>query len=251
MMGRTHSATGLLAGLAVAPLLGLHEPAEIGLFAAATAGYALAPDLDHPTSRASMLLGPVTERLSSGVRRLSAWTYRQTRRPRDDRGKGTHRHLSHTFVFAGVLGGLTAVGGAALGPWFVLAILAFGLMLAMDALGDWVALGVLLAGAVSVFTGGLFETLDSIGGWIGFAVALGCVVHCLGDALTLSGCPFLWPIPIRGEAWRELGPPKMVRFRTGGVFEGFVVWPVTLVGAVLFCPLVGPWVLGLLSGLGS
>lgn len=251
MLGRTHSATGLLAGLAVAPLLGLHRPAEIGLFAAATAGYALCPDLDHPTSRASMLLGPVTEWLSDRIRALSAWTYRMTRRPRDDRGEGTHRHLSHTFVFAGALGGLTAAGGAAWGPWFVLAVLAFGLMLAMDALGDWIALGVLVAGTVSVFTGGLFETLDSIGGWIGFAVTLGCVVHDLGDALTLSGCPFLWPIPIKGQSWFELGPPKVVRFRTGGLFEAFAVWPATLVGAVLLCPLVGPWVLGLLGDLAT
>jgi membrane-bound metal-dependent hydrolase YbcI (DUF457 family) len=251
MMGKTHSATGLLAGLAVAPLLGLHQPAEIGLFAVTGAGFALLPDLDHPTSRASMLLGPVTERLSDGVRALSAWMYRMTRRPRDDRGEGTHRHLSHTFVFAGVLGELIAWAGSAWGPWFVLAILLFGLLLAQDALGDWIALAAFVAGAILVIQGDLFGALGSIGGWIGFAVTLGCVVHCLGDALTLSGCPFLWPIPIRGEAWFELGPPKVVRFRTGGWFEGAVVMPATMLGALLLCPLLGPWVLGLLGGLAS
>lgn len=250
-MGRTHSATGLLAGLAVAPLLGLHQPAEIGLFAAATAGWALGPDLDHPTSRASLLLGRVTEWVSDRVRGLSAWTYRKTRRAADGRGEGTHRHLSHTFVFAGALGGLTSVGSSAFGPWFTLAVLAFGIMLAMDALGDWVVLVPIVAAVVAVFAGGLFESLASIGGWIGFAVALGCIVHCLGDAATLSGCPFLWPIPIRGEAWRELGPPKVMRFRTGGLFEAYAVWPATLVGAVLLCPLAGPWVLGLLGTLTS
>lgn len=251
MMSRTHSATGLLAGLAVAPLLGLHQPAEIGLFAAAAAGYALAPDLDHPTSRASMLLGPVTEWLSDRVRTLSAWTYQKTRRPHDRRSKGTHRHLSHTFVFAGVLGGVTAAGSSTLGPWFTLAVLAFGIMLAMDALGDLVVLIPLGAAVVAVFTGGLFGTLASIGGWIGFAVTLGCVTHCLGDALTEAGCPFLFPIPIKGEAWHPLGPPKVIRFRTGGLFEAFAVWPATLVGAVLLCPLVGPWVLGLLGDLAT
>jgi hypothetical protein len=42
MMGRTHAATGVLAGLLLGPALGL---AEVGPFAATCAGYALLPDL--------------------------------------------------------------------------------------------------------------------------------------------------------------------------------------------------------------
>lgn len=80
------------------------------------------------------------------------------------------------------------------------------------------------------------EALADSSGWLGLAVALGCFTHCLGDALTKSGCPFLFPIPIAGETWYELRPPRWLRFRTGGGFESYFVYPAVGIGCVLAIP---------------
>jgi membrane-bound metal-dependent hydrolase YbcI (DUF457 family) len=149
-MGRSHCASGLAAGLAVAPLLGLEALPEVTLFAATTAGYALAPDLDHPGATASRLLGPLTGVLSRALRAFSKLLYRLTKGPRDEACEAGHRHATHTLAFALLLGGAAAVGSVYGGRWVVLGVLVFGLLLATAALGDWV----LLAG-----TGGMVALL--------------------------------------------------------------------------------------------
>ena len=79
MMGRSHALSGWCAGLAVAPLIGLTSVAQVVPFAAATAGYALVPDLDHPGASASRLLGPVTCLVSGVVRAFSGVLYTLTK----------------------------------------------------------------------------------------------------------------------------------------------------------------------------
>lgn len=246
MMGRTHALTGWCAGMAAAFVFGHDDAGEAVLFGATTAGFALLPDLDHPHARASRLLGPLTVVLSRLVRALSAAVYRLTRSAADDASTaGTHRHLTHTAVFAVALGAATALGTGVGGPWVAAGVVLVGLLLAEDALGDWL-LPITAAGVV-VWVAGTDPSvaLASVSGWLGVAVALGCLVHCLGDAVTVSGCPFLWPVPIAGERWYELGPPAPLRFRTGAAIETYVVAPVSLVGGALLVPgvvdLVWPW----------
>lgn len=65
--------------------------------------------------------------------------------------------------------------------------------------------------------------LAPVGPWPGIAVTVGMLVHCLGDALTSSGCPLLWPLPIQGQTWHPLRLPRWVRFRTGGPAEWVVL----------------------------
>ncbi|GAA1553364.1 metal-dependent hydrolase [Kribbella hippodromi] len=244
MMGRSHALSGWCAGLAVAPLVGLTSVAEVVPFAAATAGYALLPDLDHPGASASRLLGPVTGLISGAIRAFSSVLYRLTKGPRDEDSTGKHRHATHTLVAAVLLGMLAASLGDR-GKWAVLAIAVTGLVLAADALGDWIVLVVLAAAGWSVFGAALPGTgaadavqagLTQIGGWIGAAVALGMFVHCLGDSLTRSGCPWLWPLPIRGETWYELRLPKPLRFSTGHWCERMVIVPLLTLGGVLLLP---------------
>lgn len=62
MMGRTHALTGALAGLVIGRWLGLDTLPDLLPFATVTAGYALLPDLDHPSASATRLLGPIHER---------------------------------------------------------------------------------------------------------------------------------------------------------------------------------------------
>lgn len=241
-MGRTHAATGLLAGLLVGPLVGLHGIPEVAPFAATCAGYALLPDLDHPSSTATRKLGMVTEAISAGLRAMSRALYRATKGPRDEDWSGEHRHATHTLIFAGLAGGLCWASTSMWGGWAVAAWLGFGLLLAYDRLG-WLALVSFSVGAVAwiprIITGSALAVLDQSSGWLGAAVALGCVVHCLGDALTESGCPFLFPLYIRGETWYEIRPPAWLRFRTGTPVETAVIYPLVLVGCVAATP--GIW----------
>lgn len=223
MMGRTHALTGLVAGLATGPLIGAEGAHQVSAFAAVVAGFALLPDLDHPGARASRLLGPATAALSWLLRCASAGAYRLTKGPRDENSRGTHRHLTHTVLFAVALGGLTAWATDAGGPWVAAGVALFALLLAEAALGDWVlpvAGGAVAWWALSSPLG--VGELAPLAGWLGIAVALGCVVHCLGDALTESGCPFLWPLPIAGETWYEIRPPRLLRFRTGTAAEAWI-----------------------------
>jgi membrane-bound metal-dependent hydrolase YbcI (DUF457 family) len=241
----------------VAPLVGLNTLAEVVPFAAATAGYALLPDLDHPGASASRLLGPITGLVSRATRLSSAVLYAATKGPRDEDSSGQHRHASHTLAAALLLGVLAAGAGRAGGRWVVLAVAMFGLVLAADVLGDWLLVVVLGAGIWSLAatwlpgSTGLPGTtglpgitaaaavqhgLDEIGGWIGVAVAVGMFVHCLGDSLTRSGCPWLWPLLIRGETWFEIRPPRALRFRTDSWVERLVIAPALVVAAVLLLP---------------
>lgn len=244
-MGRSHALSGWCAGLAVAPLVGLTSVAEVVPFAAATAGYALLPDLDHPGAGASRLLGPITAFVSSVVRAFSSLLYSLTKGPRDEDSTGQHRHASHTLVAAVLLGIATSSAGAAGGWRAVLAVALLGLILAAGALGDWVLLVMLGAGAWTIAgtwlpgesaVHNLHAGLDGIGSWIGAAVTVGMFVHCLGDSLTRSGCPWLWPLPIRGETWYEIRLPRHLRFRTGGWVENLLIAPALIIAGVLLLP---------------
>lgn len=265
MMGRSHALSGGLAGLLLAPALGLDAFSDSVPFAVTCAGYALLPDLDHPSSTVTRSLGPVTRALSAGLRRCSAALYARTKGPRDEACDGTHRHMSHTVLFAVLVGGLVAAG-CWLVPWLALPAYALAGLLAHDRLSGrgvprfprrgrierriarwlrravtrsstWMALVVLAGFGATVL---LVARDPGVLSWrMGVAVAVGCVVHALGDALTEAGCPFLFPLYIRGETWFEIRPPRWLRFRAGGVVETRVVFPAMLVGAVAAVP--GLW----------
>jgi membrane-bound metal-dependent hydrolase YbcI (DUF457 family) len=238
-MGRTHALTGWCAGAALAPVVGLGSLPGVVVFATATAGYALLPDLDHPGASASRLFGPITGLLCRILRAMSAAAYKATKGPRDEDSPGTHRHLTHTVVFALVLGSAAAIASHTAGRWAVAGIAGFGLLLAVAALGDWLLLlaaggGYLLDRQVDALT-----VLQHAAGPIGLAVAAGCITHCAGDALTRSGCPFLWPIPIAGETWYEIRPPASLRFRTGGLVERILIAPAAVLLGLFLVP--GCW----------
>jgi len=241
MMGRTHALTGWCAGLAVAPAVGAGSVHQAVVFAATTAGFALLPDLDHPGASASRLLGWLTGLISWLLRRVSAAMYALTKGPRDEKIAGKHRHLSHTVLFAAGLGFATSAGTEAGGPWAVVGVVVFGLLLAQGVLGDWLLLVTGAAVAWWFFTAPPDHAaeLTQMTGWLGIAVAAGCVTHCLGDALTESGCPFLFPIPIAGETWYEIRPPRPLRFRTGKKVETRLIFPVFVLAGVLLVP--GVW----------
>lgn len=228
MMGNNHALSALPVGLAVAPLIGLDDLGEAAPFAVLTAGYALVPDLDSPKSSASSLLSGFTETLSHTVRYASGAVYEHTKGSRDENWNGKHRHLTHTLLFALVLGGISGVL-CAISAWAILPIFLFGLLLAADRLGDWVGWIGLATGLALVPQ--ILLAPDHVGWQVGIAVALGCITHDLGDALTLGGCPLialLWPWEIHGETWYEIRLLGPFSFRTDGPVEHRIVNPLLI-----------------------
>ncbi|MET9347982.1 metal-dependent hydrolase [Streptomyces termitum] len=250
MMGPAHSLSGAAAWLGVgaaAAALDRPMPWPVLLVGALIcAGAALAPDLDHKSATISRAFGPVSRTLCEIVDKLSYAVYKATRSAQDPRRSGGHRTLTHTWLWAVLIGGGAAAAAVTGGRWAVLAILFVHLVLAVEGL-LWRAarmssdILVWLLGATSAWL--LADVLDQPGNganwlftgpgqeylWLGLPIVLGALVHDIGDALTVSGCPILWPLPIGRKRWYPLGPPKGMRFRAGSWVELKVLTPVFMI----------------------
>ncbi|GGO91004.1 membrane protein [Wenjunlia tyrosinilytica] len=253
-MGPAHSLSGAAAWLGVGAAAAatghtMPWPVLVG-GAAICAGAALAPDLDHKAATISRAFGPISKAACGVIDGLSHAVYRATRKPGDPSRNGGHRTLTHTWVWAVLIGAGTSFLAAYGGRWAVLAVLFVHMVLAIEGL-LWrqarVSSDVLvwLLGAAGAWI--LSDILDRDGRhwlftepgqghlWLGLPVVLGALVHCVGDALTVSGCPILWPIPIGRKRWYPLGPPKVMRFRAGDWVEVKVLMPAFMVLGGLGC----------------
>ncbi|WP_433224419.1 metal-dependent hydrolase [Microtetraspora malaysiensis] len=233
MMGHSHSLSGAVVWLGVAPGLAalpavvapelasvttnMLSPTELIAGALVCAGAAMLPDLDHPSATIAQTFGPVTHWLSKGVNVIS----------------GGHRHATHSLLFAILMG---------LGTYFladnypigrdVIVVLMIGLSL--RAIGIGVPGKTLTSAVVNIFlTAGVFATFLLLGvgyAWLGPAIAVGCLTHIVGDCLTEHGCPVLWPIKGRWVL------PYKIGFKTGKAFEQKVLAPaLSLAVVALLC----------------
>lgn len=249
MLGVSHATSGAVLGLAVAgyapQVLGVAPSAgTVVTFAAVCAGAALLPDLDHPSSTATRHFTVASFLASTVVRPLSAIVHRLTRARRDT-GTGTHRGLTHTVLGAVALGTAVNLASARWGAPVLIGTLFVCLALAIKGL-DAIVPGPpsLLVAAGLTFAVEQFVPGGTAGtaGWLGVAVILGMIVHSVGDAVTESGAPLLWPVTIRQRRWYPVGSPRAVRFRTGGRVETWVVAPVLTVATFVLAMLVVPGV---------
>lgn len=117
MKGTVHLMIGAASMMGAAPHV---SPPELLLASAVSASCALLPDLDHPRSRASALLGKRAHSLMHWVARVAYhWTRTQADRAdasREPWRDPLHRGVTHTAIFAllmGLLGFL--LGGSLLG----------------------------------------------------------------------------------------------------------------------------------------
>jgi membrane-bound metal-dependent hydrolase YbcI (DUF457 family) len=240
-MAPGHALSGVavwLGGWAVAQQhLGADPQPDTLIFGAiVTAGGALLPDLDHPNSRVSKCAGPISWTLNKLLAGIGEIAYTVTRRPADKRRDGGHRTISHTLLFAVLISWLATWCGQRWGSWTALVLVAglgaLGLEAALDALPVTRKLEVPLLPALA---GAALLLVDGSAWWLGLAVGVGCFVHCLGDCVTESSCPWLWPLPlpagtdrhgeVRWQVWRCIGPPKWLRFRVNGPVERWLVIP--------------------------
>ena len=246
----SHATSGAALGLAVAgfaPRIAdvYPSPGSVLTFAAVCAGAALLPDLDHPSSVATRRFSVFSWLACHAVRPLSGVVFDLTR-GRRDHGKGTHRGLTHTAVGAVLLGLAVNLASATWGEPVLLATLFVCIALAikgLDALVPGPPSLVIAAGLTYAVQEWVPGGTAGTAGWLGTAVTLGMLVHSAGDAVTESGAPLLWPVPIRGRTWFPVGGPRVTRFRTGGAVESWVVAPALTVGTLVLAVLVVPGVL--------
>jgi membrane-bound metal-dependent hydrolase YbcI (DUF457 family) len=253
-LGVSHALSGAALGLAVAGLAPqlLGEQADAGTvltFTAVCAGAALLPDLDHPSSMATRRFSAASFVASRVVRPLSRVVYDLTRGRRDT-GRGSHRGLTHTVLGAVLLGMAINLASARFGTPVLVGSLFVCIALAikgLDALVPGPPSLVIAAGLTYAIEHAVPGGTAGTAGWLGTAVTLGMVVHSVGDAITESGAPLLWPLPIRGRRWYPVGSPRPLRFRTGGPVEVWLVAPALTVAvfllAALVVPGVAPWLL--------
>ncbi|AGP52593.1 metal-dependent hydrolase [Streptomyces rapamycinicus] len=247
MMGPAHSLSGAAAWLGVgaaAAAAGHAMPWPVLVAGALIcAGAALAPDLDHKAATISRAFGPISRALCEVIDKISYSVYKSTRKAGDPRRSGGHRTLTHTWVWAVMIGAGASALAMVGGRWAVLGILFVHMVLAVEGLlwrAARVSSDVLvwLLGAASAWiladvlhkpgngSDWLFSAPDQEYLWLGLPIVLGALVHDIGDALTVSGCPILWPIPIGRKRWYPIGPPKGMRFRAGSWVELKVLMPV-------------------------
>lgn len=213
--------TGLILGVAVAGVMG-GAPLPVRLLVVPVAGgAALLPDIDKPGSRVARSLGPITWVISKGVAWLARSVYHATRADGDsDRDNGGHRRFTHTIpgcclfgVVVGVAVRVHPAAGAA-----VLALLVGLMALGFRSLG---------AGFTGVGAVGSWVVVSHYPGWWWvwpLLVTVGSFVHCVGDTVTRSGTPMLWPLTRDGQRWFPVRTPAT--FVTGGPVEAAAVTPV-------------------------
>ncbi|WP_143171914.1 metal-dependent hydrolase [Pseudonocardia thermophila] len=256
MLGVSHAMSGAAVGLAVAGfaprLVGITPTAgTVVTFAAVCAGAALLPDLDHPSSVASRRFSVASWAASHLIRPFSALVYDLTRGRRDT-GRGTHRGLTHTLLGAVGLGLAINLASVRWGTPVLVGTLFVCLALAIKGLDQLVpgppslviAAGLTLA-VEEYVPGGTAGTA----GWLGTAVAIGMAVHSVGDAITESGAPLLWPLRIKGRSWYPVGSPRPLRMRTGGAVEARLVVPALTVAVLVLTVVAVPGVDTLLANL--
>lgn len=245
MLGRTHAVTGWCAGLATAPLFGLAGGPAL-VFAAATTGAALVPDIDERNSTVSRSLGWISRLMSTIVRGTSKGAFYATRASNDvsrRQGSGTHRYLTHTLIWACTTGLIAMLiptaashyGGPHAGAISVLVCGLLLVLLAATAVGAWALIAGLIGVAATLYTGELMM-LNELTVHLGVAVGLGQITHIAGDWSTEAPVPALWPIPIRGRRWYPCTAPKFMRFKVGSPFERQHVFPAFALLGVMLLP---------------
>lgn len=204
MMGRTHAATGLAAGIGATYVVTVPIPAAI-LGSILCAGCALVPDIDHHNSTITQTFGPITKALSWLARKIS----------------GGHRIGTHSIFGILVLGGLARYGvqnrHMVLGQVVlsVILILGFAGVIRLMKIPGWFddVAPIPVVIAIVVFTDLSLTIVPAV-------LMLGCAVHVLGDVVTKEGCPLFWPFSRKRV--------KLALFKTNGVVERWVVTPLVL-----------------------
>lgn len=216
MMARGHAATGA-AGIALLGVIPGFIPGYLALIACVVvgAGFALWSDMDHPKATAATTWGWLSKSFAKLLERISAFIYYSTRRGRDAKRQGGHRTFTHTLFFA-ILSGIGTYFAAqsVLGMCIVLFMgFCLGLRGLFEKVNKYGKLNLWFMAAVPCVL--LYTSAQLLVNPITLAIVVlvATFIHSLGDCLTNSGAPLMWPLPIQGRLWYRFKAP--VRFDTG------------------------------------
>jgi membrane-bound metal-dependent hydrolase YbcI (DUF457 family) len=229
-----HSATGAAGGAMLVLIPGLvNTPVDVVVSIIGCAGFALLPDIDHPKATAAQTFGWPSKFIARLIEKLAAWVYISTRSGRDQVRQGGHRTLTHTLLFAILMGVLTFyLAGNKLALCIILFLgLCWGIRGFFPKTLARTRFKLLPRKIRKAFPKGSAKLflycmaailpLGMHAGVLALPSALllalivlwGSLIHSLGDCLTNSGSPLLYPLPIRRQVWYRFRTPA--RFNTG------------------------------------
>lgn len=232
-----HAATGAAGGAMLGLLPGVVPSTfDLVLTTIGCAGMALLPDIDHPKATAAQTFGWPSKLIARIIETVSGWIYLSTRTGRDQVRQGGHRTLTHTALFASSMGILTYFAATKqLAALIILFIaLCWGIrgffpktlsLAKKEFVPRWLkkilpkgSSKLLLYCMALVVPLGMytkeFPMLSPM--LLALIVGWGSFIHSLGDCLTNSGAPLLYPLPIRGQLWYRFKAPA--RFSTGSAY---------------------------------
>lgn len=207
-------------------------------------GSALMPDLDAVKSTSINVLGFIGAGLSTAMRGFSSIVQGLIKGPYD-KSSDPHRGFWHTLVSAflvgGLFAGLTSINvevftfrdnSITVATLIVLLILYISIKLALASLFKsfynknknstgklGMTIGAFAVSAILVVL--LPSNIDYT--WVGGAVTFGWIAHLLGDMMTVSGVPILFPLKIKGKRWWDIRLPLGIK--AGGFIETAVLIP--------------------------
>lgn len=207
-------------------------------------GASLMPDLDATKSTSINVLGIVGSALSKAMRGFSAVIQNTIKGPYD-KSSDPHRGFWHTFLSAFLVGsfvsGLASVNlevftiadkAITIANLIVMFLLYISIQLSLVSLFKpmyeknknkigklGVNLFALLASALLVYL--LPANVNYY--WIGGAVTFGWISHLLGDMMTVSGVPILFPLKFKGKRWWNFRLPLGIK--AGGFIEKTILIP--------------------------
>lgn len=207
-------------------------------------GSALMPDLDAVKSTSINVLGFIGAGLSTAMRGFSSIVQGLIKGPYD-KSSDPHRGFWHTLVSAflvgGLFAGLTSINfevftfrdnSITVATLIVLLIIYISIKLALASLFKsfynknknstgklGMTIGAFAISAILVVL--LPSNIDYT--WVGGAVTFGWIAHLLGDMMTVSGVPLLFPLKIKGKRWWDIRLPLGIK--AGGFIETAVLIP--------------------------
>lgn len=211
------------------------------------AGAALLPDFDNVKSTAISALGPIGKLISKITRSFAVAIYTLTKTSKDDDEVNAHRGFWHTIpasIFIGVIVFLTTSipikiiipfinKNSTIGFLFAVLWLMLCYQLAIaslfsysvkklkkDLFGWTFIIGSSIIFALIIL---IFSPSDIAYSWIAILISLGYIFHILGDTLTVSGTPALWPLKHKGKRWWTY---RLGRIHAGSEFEYKIVVPI-------------------------
>lgn len=251
VMGPTHAASGAAAGMLAALWLppqygGAESLAAAALYGGVAAGAALLPDFDHRTSTVSRSGGILTGVMHKAVDVVSLGFRDMTASNDDTPAKSGHRGLTHTLLFAVAIGLL--VWWTAPNPAVAAGVISVALWWAILGLNGYWAdrnpiAAIALPAGIGITAAFWMPGLANPEG-LGVAVVVGLTMHCLGDALTITGTPLLAPIvPFGGKRWWNWRIPAVLTIKADGIGNAvlmLIFGAATVALPVLLSPTIAP-----------